>query len=69
MDVEHLQSALEACAAALDNSTKDVLDELTAVDADLETIVFTMPPDGQREAARDCLRGVTGVLDEAERRG
>ena len=33
-DVERLQSALEACAAALDNSSRDVLDELRRVEAD-----------------------------------
>jgi hypothetical protein len=37
IDVERLQSALEACAAALDNSSTDVLDELRRLEADLET--------------------------------
>ena len=52
MDVSHLQSALEARAATLDNSTRDVLDELRAVDADLETILFTMSTHEQSAAAR-----------------
>jgi hypothetical protein len=52
MDVERLQSALTACAAALDNSSRDVLDELRRVDADLERIRFTMSRQDQPEAAR-----------------
>jgi hypothetical protein len=51
MDVERLQSALEACAATLDHSAKDVLDELRAVEADLETIRFTTPAEDQPAAA------------------
>jgi len=51
-DVERLQSALEACAAALDNSLRDVLDELRRVDADLERIRFTMLLQDQPESAR-----------------
>ncbi len=52
MDVERLQSALEARAAALDNRSRDVLDELGRVDADLEKIRFTTLLQDQPEAAR-----------------
>jgi hypothetical protein len=52
MDVERLQSGLEACAAALDNSSREILDELRRVDADLERIRFTILLQDQPEAAR-----------------
>jgi hypothetical protein len=65
MDVERLQSALEACAATLDNSTKDVLDELRAVEADLETIRFTMPDQERRAAARLRVRELKRVISRS----
>jgi hypothetical protein len=52
MDVERLQSALEACEAALENAAKDVRDELRRVEVDLETILFAMPIQDQAEGAR-----------------
>ncbi len=66
MDVERLQSALEACAATLDNTTKDVLDELRAVEADLETIRFTMPAQDQRAAARARVGELRQVVGGAK---
>jgi hypothetical protein len=62
MDVERLQSALDACAAALDNSSKDALDELRRVEADLERIRFTMPLEGQTEAARVRVRKLRDLI-------
>jgi hypothetical protein len=66
MDVARLQSALEACAATLDNSTKDVLDELRTVEADLETILFTMPAQEQPATARARVRELRRVISRIE---
>jgi hypothetical protein len=65
-DVSRLQSALETYAATLDNSTKDVLDELRAVEADLETILFTMPAQEQPAAARVRVRELKRVISRIE---
>jgi hypothetical protein len=66
IDVERLQSALEACAAALDNSSRDVLDELRRVEADLETILFTMPLQDQTDAARVRVGELRDVISRGD---
>lgn len=66
MDVERLQSALDACAAALDNSSRDALDELRRVDADLERIRFAMPLEDQTEAARVRVRELKDVISRED---
>jgi hypothetical protein len=66
MDVERLQSALDACAASLDNSRKEMLDELRAVDADLETIRFSTPTQEQHAAARVRVRQLKHVISRVE---
>jgi hypothetical protein len=48
LDAERLQSFLEAEAAALDNSTPEMLRELQSLDAELERIRFAVRQDEQR---------------------
>ena len=66
IDVERLQSALDACAAALDNSSRDVLDELRRVEADIETILFTMPLRDQTNAAHVRVGELRDVISRGD---
>lgn len=50
-DLEALQEQLSDNAGALDNTYGELRSELEAVDADLEVILYTVPPNEQRAAA------------------
>jgi hypothetical protein len=67
LDVERLQSFLEAEAAALDNSTPEMLRELRSVDAELESIRFTLPEADQRGEALRRLERTREILHESLR--
>jgi hypothetical protein len=55
IDIDVLQSRLEAAAAALDNSEQEILAALKDLDSDLERIRFTMRAADQPSAARSRL--------------
>ncbi len=55
IDVTGLQSRLDAVAATLDASHRDLLDKLRSADADLELVVFGVPVAQQREKAIEAV--------------
>ena len=65
LDVEQLQSKLDAAAATLDNSTPELLQELRSVDAELESIRFTMLLADQRGQALERLAQTRAILRRA----
>lgn len=66
IDVEQLQSRLDAQAAAMDNSERELLEELRAVDNDLERIRFAMHAKDQPGAARDRLHRLRTVIESVK---
>jgi hypothetical protein len=65
LDVERLQSRLEAEASALDNSTPEMLRELRDVDAKLERIRFAVPEGDQRREALARLKQTREILQRS----
>lgn len=64
LDVEQLQSKLDAAAATLDNSTPELLQELRSVDAELERIRFTVLLADQRGQALERLGQTRALLQQ-----
>lgn len=63
MSVTELQSRLDGNAQALDRSVgDDLLNELRRLDADLETIIFTVPASEQRAAALARLEPASQLI-------
>jgi hypothetical protein len=62
LDVEGLQSRLEAEAARLDNSTPELLRELEAVDSKLERIRYAVLEADQRGEAIASLQQTRLIL-------
>lgn len=65
LDVERLQSRLEAEAAALDNSTPEILHELRRLDAELEHIRFAVRDVDQRRDALAQLEQMRKILQRS----
>ena len=63
IEVVQLQGRLEAVVATLDNSEREVLDELRRVDAALEHIVFAEPAARQREATLTAAARLRVIVD------
>lgn len=63
MDVVALQSALVGCSSTLDNSSKDVLDELRQIDGDLEMILSARPLAAQRPEALARVRKLRDLIE------
>lgn len=63
IDVVQLQSKLEAVAATIDNSERELLDELRRVDGMLQLVVFAEPATRQREAALTATAGLRVIVN------
>lgn len=63
IDVVERQSRLDAVAASLDSSHREVLDELKRADAGLERVVFGAHQAQQREGALEVVAGLRAVVD------
>ena len=63
IDVTGLQSRLDAVAATLDSSHRDLREKLRSADADLELVVFGVHAAQQREKAMEAVAELRAAVN------